>query len=149
VTLDPGFFNFIACLLFNERCFNILFSSTLTVKRPISNAFGWKTEVTSPKSMKLQPRQQKLQHLLEPLASLPGDDQPRSWSLDFSPCLTSPILRHPHSKCYLKSFWQKKMRGWKPTHLTSVFSLRTSVFPLPHGTTLTAYADICTEVGGC
>jgi len=37
----------------------------------------------------------------------------------------------------------------KPTHLTSVFSLRTSIFTLPHGTTLTAFADVRADVAGC
>jgi hypothetical protein len=36
---------------------------------------------------------------------------------------------------------QKKCSGWKPTHLTSVFSLQTSIFTWPHGTMLTAFAD--------
>ena len=31
--------------------------------------------------------------------------------------------------------------GWKPTHLTSVFSQRTSVTS-PHGTTLMVFADV-------
>jgi len=34
-----------------------------------------------------------------------------------------------------------KIGGWNPTHLTSVFSLWTSV-ALPHGTMLTAFADV-------
>jgi hypothetical protein len=32
--------------------------------------------------------------------------------------------------------------GWKPTHLTFVFSLRTSVLLPPDGTTLTAFTDV-------
>jgi hypothetical protein len=32
--------------------------------------------------------------------------------------------------------------GWKPTHLTSVFSVRTSVLLLPDGTMLTAFTDV-------
>jgi hypothetical protein len=35
---------------------------------------------------------------------------------------------------------------WKPTHLTSVFSLRTSVLLLPDGTMLTAFADVNMDV---
>jgi hypothetical protein len=43
-----------------------------------------------------------------------------------------------------------KASGWcKPTHLTSVFSLWTSVFTSPHGTTLMAFADVCMDVAGC
>ena len=38
---------------------------------------------------------------------------------------------------------------WKTTHLTSVFFLSTSVFLLPHGTTLMAFADIDADVAGC
>jgi hypothetical protein len=38
---------------------------------------------------------------------------------------------------------------WKPTHLTSIFSLQTSVFTSPHGTTLTAFADVRADVSGC
>ena len=37
----------------------------------------------------------------------------------------------------------------KPTHLTSVFSLQTSVFTSPHGTTLKAFAYVHTDVAGC
>ncbi len=37
---------------------------------------------------------------------------------------------------------QKKCSGWKPNPLTSVFSLRTSIFTSPHGTMLTALADV-------
>ena len=36
--------------------------------------------------------------------------------------------------------------GWKTSLLTSVFLLLTSVFLLPHGTMLTAYADVDTDV---
>jgi hypothetical protein len=36
--------------------------------------------------------------------------------------------------------------GWKPTHLTSVFSLRTSILSLPDGTTLTAFTYVNTDV---
>jgi hypothetical protein len=42
--------------------------------------------------------------------------------------------------------------GWKPTHPTSVFSLRTSVFTSPYGTTLIDFADLQmlnTDVCGC
>jgi hypothetical protein len=39
--------------------------------------------------------------------------------------------------------------GWKPTYLTSVFSLWTSVLSPPDGTTLTALADVNTDVAGC
>ncbi len=39
--------------------------------------------------------------------------------------------------------------GWKPTHLTSVFSLRTSVFTSPHDTMLTAFADVADVKYGC
>ncbi len=35
--------------------------------------------------------------------------------------------------------------GWKPTHITYVFALRTSVSP-PDGTTLKAFADVNTDV---
>jgi len=41
-----------------------------------------------------------------------------------------------------------KDSGWKPTHLTSVFALRTSIL-LPDGTTLMAFADVSTDVAGC
>ncbi len=37
----------------------------------------------------------------------------------------------------------------KPTHLPSVFSLWTSIFTSPHGTMLTAFADVRTDVAGC
>ncbi len=47
------------------------------------------------------------------------------------------LVRHIHS------------RGWKPTHLTSVFSLLTSIFTSPHGTTLKAYGCPYTDVRGC
>jgi hypothetical protein len=36
--------------------------------------------------------------------------------------------------------------GWKPIHLTSVFSLRTSVLSLPDGTTLMAFTDVNMDV---
>ncbi len=36
--------------------------------------------------------------------------------------------------------------GWKPTHLTSVFSLRASVPLPPDGTTLTAFTNVNTDV---
>jgi hypothetical protein len=39
--------------------------------------------------------------------------------------------------------------GWKPTHLTSVFSLRKSVFTSPHGTMLTAFVDVADVKYGC
>jgi hypothetical protein len=39
--------------------------------------------------------------------------------------------------------------GWKPTYLTSIFSLRASVLSLPDGTMLTAFADVNTDVAGC
>jgi hypothetical protein len=38
--------------------------------------------------------------------------------------------------------------GWKPTHLTSVFSLLTSVLLLPDSTMLTAFMDVNTDVAG-
>ncbi len=41
----------------------------------------------------------------------------------------------------LTSLTGLKISGWRPTHLTSVFSLRTSVTS-PNGTTLTAFADV-------
>jgi len=37
----------------------------------------------------------------------------------------------------------------KPTHLTSVFSLWTSIFTSPHCAMLTAFADVHTYVAGC
>ncbi len=40
----------------------------------------------------------------------------------------------------------KDYSGWKPTHLTSVFSLQTSVLLPPDGTTLTAFTDVNTDV---
>jgi hypothetical protein len=43
---------------------------------------------------------------------------------------------------------QKISSGWKPTHLTSVFALQTSIL-LPDGTTLTAFADVNTDVARC
>jgi hypothetical protein len=39
--------------------------------------------------------------------------------------------------------------GWKPTSLTSVFSLRTSILLPPDGTTPTAFAVVNTDVAGC
>jgi len=36
----------------------------------------------------------------------------------------------------LRSLW------WKPTHLTSVFSLQTSILSPPDGTTLMAFTDV-------
>jgi len=46
---------------------------------------------------------------------------------------------------------QKISSGWKPTHLTSVFALQTSILlpELPDGTTLTAFADVNTDVARC
>ncbi len=41
---------------------------------------------------------------------------------------------------------QDRSNGWKPMHLTSVFSLRTSVLSLPDGTMLTAFTDVNTDV---
>jgi hypothetical protein len=46
-------------------------------------------------------------------------------------------------------FWchqQLKNSGWKPTHLTSVFSLRTSILSLPDGTTLMPFTDVNMDV---
>jgi hypothetical protein len=43
---------------------------------------------------------------------------------------------------------QKISSGWKPTHLTSVFALLTSI-SLPDGTTLMAFADVNTDVARC
>jgi hypothetical protein len=45
---------------------------------------------------------------------------------------------------YLKIIhgYEKILSGWKPTHLTSLFSLQTSIFTSPHGTMLTAFADV-------
>jgi len=40
----------------------------------------------------------------------------------------------------------KKLSGWKPIHLTSVFSVRASVLSPPDGTTLTAFTDVNTDV---
>jgi hypothetical protein len=50
------------------------------------------------------------------------------------------FIVHSHLGVYYKTL-QIIISGWKPIHLTSVFSLRTSV-TLPHGTTLTAFADV-------
>jgi len=43
----------------------------------------------------------------------------------------------------------KSISGWKTTKLKSVFFLLTSVFLLPHGTTLTAFADVDMDVARC
>ena len=56
------------------------------------------------------------------------------------PAASLLIFKLNLSHTYVKR--TKTCSGWKPTHLTSVFSLRTSVFSLPHGTTLTAFADV-------
>ncbi len=46
------------------------------------------------------------------------------------------LINHDHiARLFLPS-------GWKLTHLTSVFSLQASIFTSPHGTTLTAFADV-------
>ncbi len=49
----------------------------------------------------------------------------------------------PYAKRHLAEchFTECRGSGWKPTHLTSVFSLQTSVTS-PHGTTLKAFADV-------
>ncbi len=43
----------------------------------------------------------------------------------------------------MKNLAYKLFSGWKPTHLISAFVL------LPDGTTLTAFADVNTDVAGC
>ncbi len=61
---------------------------------------------------------------------------------------TSPWLSSSGEGCP----WKRYNTIWcrcKPTHLTSVFSQQTSIFTLPHGTMLTAFADVCTDVAGC
>ena len=46
------------------------------------------------------------------------------------------LINHDHiARLFLPS-------GWKLTHLTSVFSLQASIFTSPHGTTLTAFANV-------
>jgi hypothetical protein len=54
----------------------------------------------------------------------------------FLPCLmfVRKIIAYP------------KISGFKPTHLTSVFSLRTSILSPPDGTMLTAFTDVITDV---
>jgi len=84
------------------------------------------------------------------------------WSYDFLPIhiqklwvlWCSSLYVKSDRKVILGSFWPKQPHiqyrsGWKPTHLTSFFSLQTSVFTLPHGTTLTAYRCLYTDVRGC
>ncbi len=40
-------------------------------------------------------------------------------------------------------FWQVEFfSGWKPTHLASIFYLGRTFLSLPHGTTLTSFADV-------
>ncbi len=48
----------------------------------------------------------------------------------------------------LKCNCSNGISGWKPTHLTSVFALQTSVLP-PDGTTLKAFANVNTDVAEC
>ncbi len=84
------------------------------------------------------------------------------WSYDFLPIhiqklwvlWCSSLYVKSDRKVILGSFWPKQPHiqyrsGWKPTHLTSVFSLWTSVFTSPHGTTLTSYGCVYTDVCEC
>ncbi len=50
---------------------------------------------------------------------------------------------------FAKLFTAVIYSGWKPTYLTSVFSLGTSVFTSPPGTTVTAFADVADVKYGC
>ncbi len=56
--------------------------------------------------------------------------------------LNKDVLFHSGKPLQLVIFSFKNTSGWKPTHLTFVFSLRTSIFTLPRGTRLTAFADV-------
>ncbi len=47
--------------------------------------------------------------------------------------------------CFRINFYS----GWKPTNLTSIFSLWTSIFTSPHGTLLMAYRCLYTDVCRC
>ncbi len=51
------------------------------------------------------------------------------------------VLVEPRGKLFEKKIRGEKISGWKPMHLTSVFSLWTSVTS-PHGTMLTAFAEV-------
>jgi hypothetical protein len=50
------------------------------------------------------------------------------------------------SLMFAKKWSTLRCSVWKPTHLTSVFSLRTSALSLPDGTTLIALTDVNTDV---
>ncbi len=68
-----------------------------------------------------------------------------------APALPKPLfslllLCHNKLVCFVLVKFTCNYSGWKPTHLTSVFSLWTTVLSLPDGTTLTAFTYVNTDV---
>jgi hypothetical protein len=53
------------------------------------------------------------------------------------------LLKFGYSFGYISENWAIFSNFW------SLCPLQTSVFTLPHGTTLTAFADVHTDVAGC